>query len=36
MTLLDWTMVGFITIVISIGMGLFIKELKKDINGRED
>jgi hypothetical protein len=36
MTALDWTMVGFITIVISIGMTVFIKELRKDIKGREE
>ena len=36
MTVLDWSMVIFITIVISIGMTVFIKELRKDIKGREE
>ena len=32
MTALDWTMVAFITIVVTIGLTLFIHELKKDAN----
>ncbi len=32
MTALDWSMVGFITIIVTIGLTVFIKELLKDVN----
>jgi len=30
MTALDWTMVAFITAVVTVGLTAFIRELKKD------
>ena len=35
MTALDWTMVVFITLVVSVGLTVFIKELKKDAQDEE-
>ena len=36
MTALDWTMVAFITIVVSIGLTVFIRELKKDAQDEDN
>jgi len=35
MTALDWTMVAFITVVVTIGLTAFIRELKKDAQDEE-
>ena len=35
MTLLDWSMVLFITVIVTISMTLFIKELKNDANDEQ-
>lgn len=35
MTALDWTMLAFITIVVTIGLSVFIRELTKDAQDEE-
>lgn len=35
MTTLDWTMVVFITVVVTIGLSTFIRELFKDAQDEE-
>ncbi len=35
MTLLDWSMVLFITVIVTTVMTLFIKELKNDAQDKE-